>query len=100
MKPVVLHDQARAELEAAVAWYEQCRPGLGVEFQAAVEEAVRRIRENPRVGSRYGATRFRCVFARRFPYVVFFAEGADAVRVMAIAHDRRRPGYWSDRGGN
>ena len=98
MKPVVLHDQAIAELEEAAAWYEQRRSGLDGEFRSAVEQAVQRIRENPQVGSRYGATRFRYVLVRRFPYIVFYSENNQLVRVVAVAHGRRRPGYWMNRG--
>jgi toxin ParE1/3/4 len=97
MKPAVFHDQAKAELEADVAWYERCRPGLGGQFRSAVEEAVERIRENPQIGSRYGRTRFRYILVRRFPYVVFYSESAQLIRVMAVAHGRRQPGYWRRR---
>ena len=98
MKPVVLHDQAKAELEEAAAWYERQRLGLGGKFRSAVEDTIQRIRENPQTGPRYAATRFRYVLVRRFPYVVFYCEGAHALRVMAVAHGRRRPGYWKKRG--
>lgn len=37
------------------------------------------------------------VAVRRFSYHVIYVETADAVRVLALAHDRRRPGYWRDR---
>ncbi|MBI2895982.1 MAG: hypothetical protein HYY06_20660 [Deltaproteobacteria bacterium] len=36
----------------------------------------------------------RAVMPRRLPFVVFFEEKEDAVRIWAIAHARRRPGYW------
>ena len=97
MKPVVLHDQAKAEVEEAAAWYERQRLGLGGKFRVAVEEAIQRIRENPQAGPRYAAARFRYVLVRRFPYVVFYGEGEHAVRVMAVAHGRRKPGYWKSR---
>jgi toxin ParE1/3/4 len=97
VKPVVLHDQAVVELEEAASWYERCRPGLGGEFQSAVEQAVGQIRDNPQIGFRYGGTRFRYVLVRRFPYVLFYSEGKDVVRVMAVAHSGRRPGYWMSR---
>ena len=29
-----------------------------------------------------------------FPYHVVFEELPDRVEVLAIAHDRKRPGYW------
>jgi toxin ParE1/3/4 len=97
MKSAVFHHQATKELDEALAWYEQRRLGLGREFQFAVEDAVRRICENPQAGPQYGTTRFHYFLVRRFPYVVFYSEDADAIRVMAVAHGRRRPGYWKNR---
>jgi toxin ParE1/3/4 len=98
MTTAIFHDQARAELEETVAWYEDRKAGLGREFQLAVENAVQRICENPEAGSRYGTTRFRYFMVRRFPYVIFYSESKQLVRVMAITHGRRRPGYWRNRG--
>src|SRR3990172_4464827 len=100
MKPAVFHDQAKAELEDAVAWYERRRAGLGRELQFAVEDAIQKICEHPQIGSRYGTTRFRYLTVHRFPYVVFYAESAHMIRVMAVAHGRRRPGYWKNRTDN
>ncbi len=31
---------------------------------------------------------------QRFPYVIFFETEADRVVVWAVAHAKRRPGYW------
>ena len=97
MKSVVFQDQATAELDEAAAWYERRKAGLGREFLLSVDEAIHRIRDNPRIGSRYKNTRFRYVLVRRFPYLVFYAESASDVRVMAVAHGRRKPGYWKNR---
>lgn len=33
----------------------------------------------------------------RFPYHLVYAHTADVVHVLAVAHDRREPGYWSRR---
>jgi len=97
MRPVVFHDLAVAEFDEAAAWYEERKGGLGAEFRTAIEDAVQRIQNNPQAGSRYGRTKFRFVVARRFPFVVFYAEGEVAIRLMAVAHGRRRPGYWRKR---
>jgi hypothetical protein len=36
----------------------------------------------------------------RFPYhVAYMLVDGDELSVLAVAHDRRRPGYWSDRVG-
>lgn len=34
---------------------------------------------------------------RRFPYLVIFRETGAGVEIIAVAHGRRRPGYWRDR---
>jgi hypothetical protein len=39
----------------------------------------------------------RRLAVRRFPYHVVYAEAAQELRVLAIAHDRRKPGYWRKR---
>jgi toxin ParE1/3/4 len=37
------------------------------------------------------------VLVRRFPFVVFYAEDEAAIRLIAVAHGRRRPGFWRKR---
>jgi hypothetical protein len=58
VKPVIIHSQARAELEEAIAFYEEQRPGLGLDLQTAVERAIGRIQQNSQLGARYKATEF------------------------------------------
>jgi hypothetical protein len=33
----------------------------------------------------------------RFPYSIVYKEAADKIMIVAIAHQRRRPGYWRRR---
>jgi toxin ParE1/3/4 len=97
MKPVVFHRLAREELDEAIGFYEGQRPGLGLDLQSEVEQAVAQIRANPGIGSPYKATEFRYWVVRRFPYVIYYADLEGAVWVVAIAHGRRRPDYWKRR---
>lgn len=39
----------------------------------------------------------REAFLKRFPYRVVFVELPEEIRVVALAHKRRRPGYWRHR---
>jgi plasmid stabilization system protein ParE len=97
---VRISDEADAEMAEAARWYERNRVGLGLEFLAAVDAAVTRIEENPRIGSRPPGVdddEIRRVFVRRFPYHVVYIELPDRLQVLAVAHDRRRPAYWVDR---
>jgi hypothetical protein len=41
--PVVLRPAARAEFDEAVDWYEQQRPGLGVDFVTQVQLVEKRF---------------------------------------------------------
>jgi hypothetical protein len=34
---------------------------------------------------------------RRFPYTIHYAVLHDAIWIAAVAHQRRRPGYWAVR---
>ena len=98
--PIRISEEADAEMAEAARWYETHRAGLGTDFLDAVEAAVARISETPQMGSPVPgvsdeAIRRRPV--RRFPYHVVYVELPDRLQVLAIAHDRRRPGYWVGR---
>ena len=97
MKPVIFHAEAEAEFRAAIAYYEQQRAGLGGEFRAAVEAAVEEIRRTPQAFAPHGNQGARKRLVRRFPYTIFYVELDEAIWVAAVAHQRRRPGYWASR---
>ena len=101
MKPSIrISEEADAEMAEAGRWYEAHRAGLGIEFLAAVDNAVARIAETPRVGSPVPGVSDQAIRrrpVRRFPYHVVYIELSDWLQILAIAHDRRRPGYWVGR---
>ena len=97
MNPVIFHPEAQAELDAAVAWYESQSPGLGLDLQAEVEAAVRMIQQQPQLHSLYKNTRCRKRILQRFPYNLFYIELADAIWIVAVAHHKRKPDYWTGR---
>jgi toxin ParE1/3/4 len=97
VKPVIIHSQARAELDEAMAFYEQQQAGLGLDLQRAVEQAIGRIQQHPQLGAPYKATELRHSIVRRFPYIIFYAELEEAIWIVAVAHGKRRPDYWRRR---
>ncbi|MBX3470370.1 MAG: type II toxin-antitoxin system RelE/ParE family toxin [Planctomycetes bacterium] len=95
-KPVQVEPEARDEYLSAQDWYEAQRPGLGEDYLTAVIETLARlqaIEQHPVVRTVAGQP-VRQAHVRRFPYRVVFMETPDAIRVLAIAHDKRRPDYW------
>jgi len=93
--------EASAELEEAARWYEQRHTGLGLAFLAAVDLTVESVTRWPGVGGPIDGLPEDLVVRRvrigRFPYHVAYLVTEDQIYVLAIAHDRRRPLYWSSR---
>lgn len=90
---VVLDPQAKRELDEARDYYNQQQPGLGAEFQEAVKDSLRRLREWPESGA-VEVQDVRRAVLRRFPYKLLYAVQPDHVYVLAVAHQYRQPGYW------
>jgi toxin ParE1/3/4 len=100
-KPVRFAREARDEILEAGRWYERQRHGLRAEFLASVDEAIERL---ARTGTRLElmpgidvALGVRRLHVKRFPYTIVFIELADRIRVLAVAHNKRRPFYWRER---
>ncbi|MCP3964241.1 MAG: type II toxin-antitoxin system RelE/ParE family toxin [bacterium] len=90
------HPAARIELNEAVDYYEERRSGLGWEFYEEVQDTIRRILGFPGAWQRLSAKTRRCL-TNRFPYGVVYQVEADEVRIVAISHQSRKPGYWRGR---
>jgi plasmid stabilization system protein ParE len=85
------------ELEAADDWYRQRNPEASVRFLAAVYDALETIIESPQRWPSYlhGTRRF---ILHRFPHFIVYRDEPTVVSIVAIAHAKRRPGYWKGRG--
>jgi len=91
-----IHPLAETELEAAARFYEAKLAGLGEAFITEVSRCFDRALDAPESGvACYG--RFRRLIVRRFPYAVFYEALPQAVLILAVAHQRRKPGYWRKR---
>ena len=93
-----LAPEADRELQEGAAYY--AREGnaeLGLAFIEELERTLDLLCAHPRMGApwrRGGRRRFPL---RRFPYSVIYYIKGDELRVIALAHHRRRPGYWAGR---
>jgi len=96
-----IHPGAASDLTSAGDWYEQQLPGLGADLADELAHALDTIAERPMiwpiwpgVGEAAGVRRF---LLARFPFAVGYLVEAEGVIVLAVAHLRRRPGYWLNR---
>ncbi|MBI2803704.1 MAG: type II toxin-antitoxin system RelE/ParE family toxin [Planctomycetes bacterium] len=89
-----LHRLAAAEFRDALGRYRAKSALTSQRFFNAVETALQEIADDPaqwpefQPGSRW-------VRVRKFPYVLYYKIDSDSrVRILAVAHTKRRPGYW------
>lgn len=95
------HPAADIEFWEAIDWYEQRESTLGAELEADVYRALERIAENPRAWRRWREVPMvRICRLRRFPFYIPYVADEERVVVLAVAHDKREPGYWRARIGD
>jgi toxin ParE1/3/4 len=92
-----LHSEAALEHEEQAAYYKTRSPTLAQRYNKAFKSAAARACEAPhrhRVVSPEGVRRLSL---RGFPFAIYFFEFGGVVQIVAIAHHRKRPGYWLSR---
>ena len=101
MRALRIHAAAVDEAVEAAAWYERERPGLGAEFERAIDAALDLLEEEivplTSVPGAAGARGVKRLILRRFPYSVIVHVRGTEILVIAFAHHARRPAYWRDR---
>ncbi len=96
MNVSVSPETQRELIDGAVFYAEVADTELGLAFIAEFERAKDRLSSNPEIGALWrGST--RRLPLRRFPYNVVYQIRPQEVWVIALAHQRRRPGYWAGR---
>lgn len=92
-----LHPDAALEHEEQVAYYEDHRTGLGRRYHQAALRAIQSACRTPRRFKVVRPPNIRKVSLRGFPFAVVYREVDAEVQVLALAHHRREPYYWSKR---
>lgn len=96
MNPIVFHPRAVSELTEAVEFYEGRSSGLGRTLLEEVERALELVAAAPEAHALVGK-RTRRMPLWRFPYNLIYAVYSDRIRIVALAHQKRRPSYWQSR---
>jgi plasmid stabilization system protein ParE len=94
--PVDYHPAARLEANEAFDWYLDRSLSAAERFQRELERAQIAIQASPEVWGEYLAGT-RHFLLKRYPYAVVYRVSEDRIEIVAIAHGRRKPGYWTDR---
>ena len=95
-KKVEIHEEAAREYEAALEWYLERSLLAASKFVDALSRGMDMIVDAPHrwTAGSHGTRRF---LLQRFPFAIVYRELPAAIQVLAIAHARRKPGYWKQR---
>jgi plasmid stabilization system protein ParE len=94
---IIVHPAATADLNNAAAFYsEQANKQLGLALITELEKATSLLSGNPELGTPWVSGTRRFVL-RRFPFNIVYRLFPDHLFIIAIAHQKRRPGYWQRR---
>lgn len=91
-----MHPEAREEFLAAIDYYNDAEPGLGMAFYSEVESAIGLVENYPDLWAEVGGGVRRCL-VRRFPFAVLYSRVTSRIFIYAIMHTKREPGYWRNR---
>ena len=96
MKPLDFHPEARVEAKSAFDRYWDESQDAALRFDQKLRKAYRAIQRSPAICPPYlhGTRR---VILHRFPFSVVFRERFHDIQIIAVAHAKRRPGYWAKR---
>ncbi len=93
---VEFHPEAAHEFIETAAYYESAAPQLGSRFIFAVEAAEALISAHNEIGQEIDSG-FRHFVLAEFPHSIIYSLEHDRVWIVAIAHHKRKPGYWLER---
>jgi len=95
-KPIEYLQGARADFDESFNWYAERSAGAAIGFASAVDDALELIVTDP---NRFPSIHGGCAYCalKRYPYRVVFRDEPGRIVVVAIAHAKRRPGYWRAR---
>lgn len=93
---ILVSPEARDEYKAAIRYYDQQFSGLGARLAEEIRAALRRMLDWP-LAFPVERGEIRRVLLGRFPYKLLYSIEADHIYVIALAHQHRKPDYWTER---
>lgn len=96
MKNLIFHPDVKDEIKAYYQWYEEQAIGLGDDLLQELESSYEILSEYPDTWPNF-QTGFKRYLLSRFPFSVIYKAHCNQIYVVAIMHNKRKPGYWQDR---
>jgi plasmid stabilization system protein ParE len=94
--PIEFHPEARTDALEAYHWYAKRSERAAEAFRESIKAAGESIRQSPERWASYlhGTRRY---LLKRFPFVIVYRLTKHRIEIIAVAHGRRKPGFWKVR---
>lgn len=89
-------EAASEELEESRRWYRERSEAAETAFLRELDHAIEMVTDAPERWPKYIAGTRRYVFPS-FPYSLIYFVEDQLIHIVAVAHGKRRPGYWRKR---
>jgi len=98
MRTITFLLEAEEEMNSSAQYYNQQSSGLGLDFLEEIEKSLQLIEKSPEIWLYYEENIHK-YNTRRFPFSIFyvFEKNLDKIIIIAVAHQKRKPGYWKQR---
>jgi plasmid stabilization system protein ParE len=95
-KAVIFHLSALEEADEAVKWYMERNEMAANAFSRELNQAVEKVSKSPETWLLYENDIRKYVFPR-FPFILYYRIVKEGIEILAVAHTKRKPGYWKGR---
>lgn len=96
-KPVAIDEDARAEINDALALSATIGQANCDEFRKALIDLWQLLEANPTLGAKLHRSKARQYPMVKYPYYVIYTEEPNRLRVYAFGNASRKPNYWKKR---
>ena len=97
MHPLSIAPIAWREMHRAFAWYRERDEAVALRFLDAFWQAIDEVAEAPERWPTTGTRHRYRMLKKPFPYFIAYRRDWEQIRVVALSHTKRRPGYWKRR---
>ena len=96
MNNLIFHPDVKEEIKFSYSWYQEQAEGLGEDFLSELEASYQIIAEYPETWPNFQKG-FKRYLLPKFPFSVIYKIHLSEIYVVAVMHNKRKPGYWHSR---
>ena len=96
MLPIDYLPGARRDFDDSFDWYSERSAQAAIRFADAVDASLLQVAADPTRFVGTDGVHRECP-VKKFPFRIIYRLAENRVLVVAVAHAKRRPGYWKDR---